>query len=107
MGPYTVLKKHLLPAEPPLLCPIHFSKDTTPDVCAFLIHILTRDAASPLGQRETWESVGLVRPQGCRGTRFYNRVIQDMTKVAHSHLAVCAQRHLPAGSQGVKDFLWN
>lgn len=76
MGLYTVLKKHLLPGEPPLLCPNSslLSTGTTIRVCLCNSHS-TRDAAPSLGQRETWESTGHARLQ--RDPLLY-QIIQPM-----------------------------
>lgn len=54
MGLYTVLKKHLLPAEPPLLCPNTFllSKDNTVCVCLFNSHFNQRCCITPGIERD-------------------------------------------------------
>lgn len=66
MGLYAVLKKYLLPAEPPLLCPNTslLSKDTTIHVCLSNSHFNQRCCITPgierdVGERGSGEIPGL------------------------------------------------
>lgn len=96
-----------LPSSVPI--PSSYPK-TTPYVCAFLIHIWTRDAASPLGQRETMGEHGSGQTTGLSMDPLLlsDNSVHEVKKVtcSQSQAAVCAQLHLPGGSQGTTCQSW-